>query len=57
MPYRKGSEENETDKSSPRWKEKADQKKIHPFSLMEFYVIPYKDKSLQHMDQIGRAHV
>lgn len=30
---------------------KAEQKKIHPFSLVEFHVIPYKDKFLQYMNQ------
>lgn len=49
--HRKGSKENQTDKSSLRWKEKAEQKKIHLFSLMEFHVIPYKAKFMQNMHQ------
>lgn len=32
-------------------KEKAEQKKIHSFSLVEFHVIPYKEKFLQHVNQ------
>lgn len=49
--HRKGSKENQTDKSSPRWKEKAEQKKTHLFSLVELHVIPYKAKFMQHMHQ------
>lgn len=49
--HRKGSKENQTDKSSPTWKEKAEQKKIHLFVLVEFHVMPYKGKFMQQMHQ------
>lgn len=44
--HRKDSEEIWTDKSSPKLKEKVEQKKICSFLPVEFHIIPYKVKFL-----------